>query len=150
MSPLPQLDRVLIVEPGVLHLVLAFVVATDVGEKAALQFQGHVLGQQESLLNQDLRLVKVALDCQPARILVTEEEKLLGRGQVDIVHLEHIGLLAVVLIRNAIVRSQLVQVGHQERLYLNFASLLLEVSGDLNQMVDGADTLRLERSRMVM
>ena len=36
MSPLPQLDRVLIVEPGVLHLVLAFVVATDVGEEAAL------------------------------------------------------------------------------------------------------------------
>ena len=102
------------------------------------------------MLNQDLRLVEVALDSEPARILVTEEEKLLGRGQVDIVHLEHIGLLAVVLIRNAIVRSQLVQVGHQERLYLNFASLLLEVSGDLDEMVDGADTLRLERSRMLM
>ena len=150
VSPLPQLDRVLIVESGVLHLALALVVATDVGEEAALQFQGHVLGQQERLLNQDLSLIEVALDCEPARVLITEEEKLLSRGLVNIVHLEHIGLLAVVLIGDAIVGYQLVQVGHQERLYLNFASLLLEVSGNLDEMIDGADALRLQRSRMVL
>ena len=57
------------------------------------------------MLNQDLCLVERALDCEPARILIAEEEELLGRWHVDIVHLEHVGLLAVVLIRNAIVRS---------------------------------------------
>lgn len=43
---LPELNGMFVVQSGVIHLVLAFIVATDVGQQAALQLQWHILAEE--------------------------------------------------------------------------------------------------------
>ena len=63
-------------------------------------------------------------------------------GQVNVVHLKHIGLVrGIVLVNDSIVHAQLVQVGHSHGLHFAHAALLLEIRGDLDQVADAADSL---------
>ena len=51
---------------------------------------------------------------------------------------------------DAVVSAQLVQIGDEELLHFGDSALLLEVGRDLDQVVDAADALGVQRARVIV
>ena len=93
------------------------------------------------MFNENLRMIKLILDCQLACELVAELEQFLGGVRINVVQIEYVHLL----FRYVIGQFTLpLQVLHEQLLNFSRATLLLEVGAVLNQMTEADDSVGVE------